>query len=73
MFDVWRLILTLIMCSRDTWGNPNIPGVNTRLVFLIGATSDPSVQNEIYEESREFGDIIQELRLKIQLAGIFKL
>ena len=61
------------MCCRDTWGNPNIPGVNTRLVFLIGATSDPSVQNEIYEESREFGDIIQELRLKIQLAGIFKL
>ena len=44
---------------RDTWGNPDIPDVATRLVFLLGATDDTKLQNSISEESSAHGDIVQ--------------
>ena len=44
---------------RDTWGNPDIPDIATRLVFLLGATDDTKLQNSISEESSAHGDIVQ--------------
>ena len=44
---------------RDTWGNPDIPDINTRLVFLLGATDDTNLQKSISEESSAHGDIVQ--------------
>ena len=36
------------MISRRSWGNPDIPGVETRLAFLIGRRS-ASAFSEIYK------------------------
>ena len=34
-----RFQLTYDICLfRSTWGNPAIPGINTRLVFLLGTS-----------------------------------
>ena len=44
---------------RDTWGNPKIPGVNTRLVFLVGQSDEPDKEAELKEEAYQFNDIIQ--------------
>ncbi|XP_023334739.1 LARGE xylosyl- and glucuronyltransferase 2 [Eurytemora carolleeae] len=44
---------------RETWGNPNIPGVNTRLVFLLGMVSDVAKQNSVKKEAMQYKDIVQ--------------
>ncbi|XP_023330624.1 beta-1,3-galactosyltransferase 1 isoform X3 [Eurytemora carolleeae] len=44
---------------RETWGNPNIPGVNTRLVFLLGMVSDVGLQKPLLDEAMRFKDIVQ--------------
>ena len=44
---------------RESWGNPSIPDIATRLVFLLGSTQDTGLQASIQEESDQFGDIIQ--------------
>jgi len=44
---------------RDTWGNPTMPGVNTRLVFLTGRSEDPEEEAALKAEAHQFGDIVQ--------------
>ncbi|XP_023348743.1 beta-1,3-galactosyltransferase 2 [Eurytemora carolleeae] len=44
---------------RETWGNPNIPGVNTRLVFLLGMGPDANTQNSVMSEAMQYKDIVQ--------------
>lgn len=44
---------------RGSWGRPRMRGVVTRLVFLLGATENVTLQEEIIAESREHGDLVQ--------------
>lgn len=44
---------------RSTWGSPDIPGVNTRVVFLVGTTEDAELQKRIDHESSTHMDIVQ--------------
>jgi len=44
---------------RSTWGSPDIPGVNTRVVFLVGTTEEPELQERIDRESSTYMDIVQ--------------
>ena len=36
---------------RSSWGNPDIPGVVTKLVFLLGYPDDERKQEKIQEEN----------------------
>ena len=36
-----------------------MPGVSTRLVFLLGATKDAALQRSLEMESRRHGDLVQ--------------
>ena len=47
------------MYFRSSWGNPDIPGVVTKLVFLLGRPEDDEKQAMLEEESSMHGDIIQ--------------
>ena len=49
----------MLLFYRKTWGNPNMPGVSTRLVFLLGATTDAALQRRLEEESSKHGDLVQ--------------
>ena len=49
----------MLLFYRKTWGNPDIPGVSTRLVFLLGATKDAALQRSLEMESRRHGDLVQ--------------
>ena len=49
----------MLLFYRKTWGNPNMPGVSTRLVFLLGATGDAALQRSLEMESRRHGDLVQ--------------
>lgn len=42
---------------RSTWGRPSLSGA--RLGFLLGATQDTQLQQQVENESRLYGDIIQ--------------
>ena len=44
---------------RGSWGRPQMPGLVTRLVFMLGATENVTLQEEIIAESREHGDLVQ--------------
>jgi len=44
---------------RETWGNPTIPGVNTRLVFLVGQSGEPDKEAALKREAYQFNDIVQ--------------
>ena len=44
---------------RETWGNPTIPGVNTRLVFLVGQSGEPDKEIALKSEAYQFNDIVQ--------------
>ena len=44
---------------RGSWGRPRMRGVVTRLVFLLGATENVTLQEEIIAESRGHGDLVQ--------------
>ena len=44
---------------RASWGRPRMPGVVTRLVFMLGATENTTLQEEIIAESVEQGDLVQ--------------
>jgi len=44
---------------RETWGNPSIPGAATRLVFLLGYTSNEKQMDMIKQESTKHQDIVQ--------------
>jgi len=44
---------------RKTWGNPKIPGTNTRLVFLFGTVNSSEGQKKLEEESLQYKDIVQ--------------
>ena len=49
------------MVIRQTWGNPKHYDVKIRLIFVMGKTADPAdVQNSLYFESEQYGDIVQE-------------
>ena len=41
------------------WGNPDIPGVVTKLVFLLGCPEDDKTQEMLEEENKKHGDIVQ--------------
>ena len=46
---------------RETWiAVRNYKGENLRAIFLLGATQDEDLQKGIDEESRQYGDVIQE-------------
>ena len=46
---------------RQTWGNPKHYNENIRVIFMLGKTSDPSkVQDSLFYESEQYGDIVQE-------------
>ena len=46
---------------RETWISvQNYKGENLRTIFLLGATQDEDLQKGIDEESRQYGDVIQE-------------
>ena len=42
-----------------SWGEPDIPGVVTKLAFLLGRPSDDKKQEILEEESRKHRDIVQ--------------
>ena len=44
---------------RSSWGNPDIPGVVTKLVFLLGCPEDVKTQEMLEEENKKHGDIVQ--------------
>ncbi|XP_023337865.1 beta-1,3-galactosyltransferase 2 isoform X2 [Eurytemora carolleeae] len=44
---------------RETWGKPEIPGVNARLVFLLGMPSKLEKQKCVVAEALQYEDIIQ--------------
>ena len=44
---------------RSSWGNPDIPGVVTKLVFLLGYPDDERKQEKIQEENEKHQDIVQ--------------
>ena len=49
------------MVIRQTWGNPKHYNENIRVIFMLGKTSDPfKVQNSLFSESEQYGDIVQE-------------
>ncbi|CAL4121747.1 unnamed protein product [Meganyctiphanes norvegica] len=46
---------------RDTWGNANLLQLlQVKLVFLLANPYDSRVQTQVTEESRSYGDILQE-------------
>ena len=46
---------------RLTWARPNLfPDLPSRLVFILGATEDSTLQAEVEKEFEQHGDIIQE-------------
>ena len=49
------------MLIRETWGNPkNFKNVVTKLIFLMGSTTNNKIQESLHYESDRFGDIVQE-------------
>ena len=42
-----------------SWGDPDIPGVVTKLAFLLGRPADDKKQEILEEESRKHRDIVQ--------------
>ena len=44
---------------RSTWGRPVIPNVETKLVFLLGATENAELQENIERENSDYHDIVQ--------------
>ena len=44
---------------RTSWGSPSIPGVKTRLAFMLGYSTDKLYQDKIRNESLLHGDIVQ--------------
>ena len=67
--DVFLLALVLSAPSntdrraviRETWGDRrNFAEIAVRVVFLLGATGDGSVQKALVDESNAHGDIVQE-------------
>ncbi|XP_047477248.1 beta-1,3-galactosyltransferase 1-like isoform X1 [Penaeus chinensis] len=46
---------------RDTWGGSSpLDASDARLVFLLGNPRDSRIQTQVVEESRTYGDILQE-------------
>ena len=49
------------MVIRQTWGNQNHYDKEIRVIFMMGKTADPlKMQNSVYFESEQYGDIVQE-------------
>ena len=44
---------------RSSWGNPDIPGVVTKLAFFLGRPEDGKKQEKLQEENKKSGDIVQ--------------
>ena len=44
---------------RSSWGNPDIPGVVTKLAFLLGRPEDSQKQEKLQEENKKHRDIVQ--------------
>ena len=44
---------------RSSWGNPDIPGVVTKLVFLLGYPEIERKQELLLEENQKYEDIVQ--------------
>ena len=44
---------------RSSWGNPDIAGVVTKLVFLLGSPDDVKKQEMLQEENKKHRDIVQ--------------
>lgn len=44
---------------RNSWAKPQIPGVNMRLVFVLGLSTNSSIQKSLEMEAEQYGDIIQ--------------
>jgi len=44
---------------RKTWGKPNIPGANTRLVFILGKPDNMTHQENLLDEAMLHQDIVQ--------------
>ena len=44
---------------RSSWGNPDIPGVVTKLVFLLGYPEIERKQELLLEENQKYKDIVQ--------------
>ena len=46
---------------RQTWGNPKHYNENIRVIFMLGKTSESfKVQDSLFYESEQYGDIVQE-------------
>lgn len=44
---------------RSSWGNPDIPGVVTKLAFLLGRPEDSQKQEKLQEENKKHRDMVQ--------------